>query len=390
MAVAASNSKAPAIDVQGVITAQFNRRNQQVTFRANSVVTQDIPRDDVFKRINLRLTGSQSVTYGSGSPVIGGLGVFPRLCSRIDIVQNGQDTIKSVDLYLLRMQNLLVNGELPERAVTKQAGAFSATRLAQTEMEYGGTAYQATTGYMLFNESLTIFFEYPFAYEVGKNVSLWNTKGLSSAEIRFAFNAVDSLQEDGVGASVTYADDLAFAIDVELVSAPSIPREQDFMLYKQTVRRYQITAEVREYLVDLPRGNLITGLHILVRNGDTNKRLSDVALKDISLLVNGQRIIQRTTFLTMQQAMRSRWGIRAPKDTAAQGITHNLQGYAYMHLIRDGDVRSALNTSLAAGVDQVQLSITTAASSGIDPATYTNPVEISIMVDELSEPVKRI
>ncbi len=384
------NANAPAIDVQGVITSQFNRRLQQVAFRANSVVTLDIPRDDVFKRANLRLVGSQSVTYGSGSPTIGGLGVLPRLCSRIDVVQNGQDTIKSLDLQMLRFQNFCVNGELPERAVTKQAGAFSATKLAQTEMEYGGTAYQATTGYMLFNESLTIFFEYPYAYEVGKNVSLWNTKGLSSAEMRFAFNAVTNLQEDGVGASVTYADDIAFTIDVELVSAPSIPRSQDFMLYKQTVRRVAFTAESREYLVDLPRGNKIAGIHIMVRNGDTNKRLSDIAVTDLQLLINGQRIIQRTTFLTLQQAMRSRWNLRSPKGSAAQGVTHNLQGYAYMHLVRDGDVRSALDVSIAAGVDLVQLAITTAASSGIDGATYTNPVEVSLMIDELCEPVKRI
>ena len=390
MAQPNSNANAPAIDVQGVITAQFRRRNQTVSFRANSVVTSDVPRDDVFKRIDLRLVGSQQVTFGSGSPVIGGLGVFPRLCNRIDVVQNGQDTIKSVDLYMLRMQNFLVNGEFPERAVTKQAGAFSATKLAQTEMEFGGTAYQATTGYMLFNESLSIFFEYPFAYEVGKTVSLWNTKGLSSAEIRFAFGAVENLQEDGVGASVTYASDIPFSIDVEFVSAPSIPRETDFMLYKQTVRRYQFSAETRDYGIDLPRGNKITGVHILVRNGDSNKRLSDIAVTDIALIINGQRIVQRTTFLTSQQSMRSRWGLRSPKGSAAQGMSHNLQGYTYLHLVRDGDVRSALDASLAAGVDQVQLQISTAAASGIDPATYTNPVEVSIMVDELCEPVKRI
>ncbi len=60
-----------------------------------------------------------------------------------------------------------------------------------------------------------------------------------------------------------------------------------------------------------------------------------------------------------------------------------------MHLVRDGDVRSALDTKLSAGVDQVQLALTTAPSSGVDSATYTNPVEVSIMIDELSEPVKR-
>ena len=386
--MATPNSQAPAIDVQGLITAQFNRRLQQVQFRPNSVVTLDVPRDDVFKRVDFRLTGSQTVTYASGSPAVGGLGFFPRICNRIDIVQNGQDTIKSVDLYMLRMQSLTVMSEQPERAYSTQAGAFS-TRLGQTESEFGGFAFPATTQRILFNESVTIYFEYPYAYEVGKNVSLWNTKGLSSAEIRFAFGSMDALQEDGNGASVTYADDLAPSIEVELVSAPSIPREQDFMLYKQTVRRVQFAAEARKYLVDLPRGNLITGIHLLARNGDTNRRLSDIVLKDLSLLVNGQRIVQRTTFLTLQQKVRSRFGIRSPKASASQGITHQMQGYTYMHLVRDGDVRSALDTSLKAGVDQVQLALTTAASTGPDAATYTNPVEISIMVDELAEPVKR-
>lgn len=371
-----------------VIYSQFVRRLPQVSFQANSVVTADIPRDDVVKRIYLRLTGSQSVTYASGSPALGGLSFFQRLFNNIQVVQNGQDTIKSIDPHLMRMCNLLAYGQAPERAITKQAGAF-ATRLAQTELKSGGSAFQATTGYMLLNESLVIPFEHVMCYEQGRGVSLWNTKGLSSAEIRFACNAMTQLQEEPQAATVTYADDLAFKIDVELVTVPWIPREKDFLLYKQAARRVQYSAQVADSLIDLPRGNKISGIHLLVRDGDTNRRLSDTAVTSLSLLINGQRIIQRSTFITTQQQNRIVYGVDSPKGTAAQGITHNMQGYCYLGLLEGGDVRSALDVSIAAGVDLVQLQITTASASGVDPATYTNPVEVTLMTDEIAPPVAR-
>lgn len=370
------------------IMSQFVRRLPQVSFQSNSVVTADIPRDDVIKRIYLRLTGSQSVTFSSGSPFLGGMSFFQRLFNNIQVVQNGQDTIKSLDPHLMRMGNLLAFGQAPERAYTKQAGAFS-TRLAQTELQCDGVAFQATTGYMLINESLVIPFEHVFCYEAGRGVSLWNTKGLSSAEIRFACNSTATLQEDPQAATVVYADDLAFKVDVELVTVPWIPREKDFLLYKQAARRVQFSAQVADSLIDLPRGNKISGIHMLVRNGDTNKRLSDIAVTAISLLINGQRILQRTTFITAQQMQRLNMGVYSPKGSSAAGVTHNMQGYAYLGLLEGGDARTALDVSIAAGVDLVQLQVSTASASGVDPATYTNPVEVTIMCDELAPPVAR-
>jgi hypothetical protein len=188
---------------------------------------------------------------------------------------------------------------------------------------------------------------------------------------------------------VTYADDLAFKIDVELITVPWIPREKDFLLYKQAARRVQYSAQVSDSLIDLPRGNKISGIHLLVRDGDTNRRLSDIAVTALSLLINGQRIIQRSTFLTAQQQARIVNGISSSKGTAAQGCTHNMQGYCYLGLLEGGDARTALDVSIAAGVDLVQLQISTAASSGNDAATYTNPVEVTVMTDELAPPVAR-
>lgn len=388
MANPAPASQVPA-QAGGIITSQFRRKQPQVSYRSNSVVSVDVPRDDVVKRAILKINGSFSVTYAAGAPVFGGMSFFSRLVNRIDVVQNGQDTIKSLDPHMLRMQNLLVSGQSPERAYSTSAAAFT-TREALTEAEFGGPAYPATTQFVLISEMLTIYFEHPFCYEAGKSVSLWNTKGLSSAEIRFAFAAQTNLIEDGNAAVVTYADDLSTLIDVEFMSAPSIPREQDFMLYKQSVRRVQISAQVRDQAIELPRGNLLTGIHLLVRNGDANRRLSDIAVTDISLMVNSQRLIQKSTFKNIQQENRISYGVRDLRGTASAGVTHALQGYAYMGLLRDGDVRTALDTRISNNVDLLQLMVSTAASTGTDSATYTNPVEVSIMTDELSPPVSRI
>lgn len=372
----------------GVIRAQFKRQLPTQTWVAGGQVSVNVPVDDVYKRLFLRLNGSFSVTFAAGAPEIGGMGVFPRLVTNILIQQNGQDTIKNVDPFFMRMFDTLVNGEPSRRAVTKQAGAFTTTRIPLTEMEYGGSAYQATTGFMLVEESLSIYFEHPLAYEFGKSVSLWNCRGLATATIVMQFGQYSNL--DDAGATVTYAADIPITIDLEMESAPAVPREQDFLIFKQSSATYSYSSQTSAAQIQLPRGNLITGVHLIGRNGDANgRRLSDAVVTNILVELNGQRSIKKTTWRNAQEEMKIAFGIRDPRSTAAQGITHILQGYCYLGFIRDGIVATALDSSLAKGVDSVALKIDTASATGVDPATYTNPVLVSVMTDELSPPVKR-
>ena len=369
------------VGVDGVILTDFRRSLSVVPFNSASLSTLDIPRDDTFKRCNLRLTGSFSVTYGAGSPVLGGISFMERLINRIDFVQDGQVSIKSFSPHLYRMFNVLVAGEAPERALTKQAGAFS-TRLALTEAEFGGSAFQATTGYMLLNETIIVYFENPMAYsESQKQASLWNTRNVSSAEMRVYWNALSNVQEDDTSAAtVTYASDLAPQLEVELVSVPSIPREADFLCFRQTVRKVSYSSAQTDAQVDLPRGALLAAVHLLVRDGGQQTRLSDTALTNVKVQINGGRaVLVNSTFLRLQQAARARHGIRAPKGTAAQGITHLLQGYAPVMLMRDGDINSCLDTRISNNIDQVSMLLTTDSS-----ATYTNGVTVQYMTDEFS------
>lgn len=373
----------------GVIRSQIKRQLRDTTWSSGGSATVDIPVDDCYKRLMVRLNGSFSVTYGSTSPVIGGL-TLEKLIKSIQIKANGQETIKNVTPYFMRMFDVLVSGETPRRAVTKQAGAFS-TRIPLTEMEYGGTAFQATTGYMLVESVYVIYFEHPLAYEVGKSLSMFNARGLASATIEMQFGTyadLDELTAGGGSTVVTFAADLPLTISIELESAPSTPREEDFLLFKQSVATYSYSAAQTNAQILLPRGNLISGVHLLVQNGDSYRRLSDAPVSNISIEINGQRTVKKTTFLNAQAEMKVAFGIRSPQGTAAQGVTHILQGYCYLGFMRDGAINSCLDSSLAAGVDSVALKLDINGSAP-DAATFTNPVLVSVMTDELAPPMKR-
>jgi hypothetical protein len=372
----------------GIIRSQFKRQLPQQTWTAGGSSSVSVPVDDVYKRAFFRINGSFSVTYASGSPVIGGLGIFPKLVTNIVIQQNGQDTLKNVDPYFMRMFDFLVNGELPRRSITKQAGAFS-TRIPLTEMEYGGSAFQATTGYMLVEECISVYFEHPLAYEHGKASSLWNCRGLASAQIILQYGSYANLDEANVG-TVTFASDLPITIDIEMESAPAIGRKQNFLIFKQTSQTGSYSGQQTGAQLPLPRGNLLTGVHILTREGDANgRRLADHVMTDIEVVLNGQRSIKKTTFRNAQEEMKIAFGLRDVRSSALQGITHNLQGYCYLGFIRDGVVNSALDTSLQAGVDSVNLKFSTGPSSGTDAVTYTNSILVSVMTDELAPPIDR-
>lgn len=380
----ANEAKGAAVAQGGaqLYTGETRRRIGSDAFSDSRVVSRDIPRDSVFKRFEFRAVGYFSVTYASGSPIASQLGIS-QILPRLDVIANGERTIKSIDTHLQERQNLLNNGVMAERAYSTSASAPT-TLLALTETPFQPLfAYPATTQYVLINSGFVVNFEHPFAYELGKSATLFDTRNLSSCEIRYNFGALTAIQETGGSVSVTYGDtNLNFISNA--VEAPSVPRDQKFLDYKQSVRRFQISGEVRDLLLDLPRGNLISGIHMFVRNGDTNRRPSDIAIKDMTLLVNGQRILAKLgSFLELQQNGRLRYGINAAKGTASSGMTHALQGYCYLSLVRDGDLRTALDTSIQAGVDNLQLSVTSAATSGTDAATYTNPVEVSLMIDEL-------
>lgn len=369
------------------ISAEKRRRLSPVSYSTSNLYqTLDLPKDTSVKYIDLRCVGVFQVTYATGAPVADSGGFMARLCNRLDVQVDGSDYVKSIDLYMQSKFNLLESAIQPERAYSSSAGAPT-TRVAGTESASGAPfVYPATTQYVLVNESVKIHMECWPAYSLGKEGTVLNLRGRSSALMAFNFTDISNLQRaEAAPVSITYG-----SVDVQfvptLLEAPEIPATENFPYFKESVRRYTYNGEQRDTLIDLPRGNLLTGIGFLVRNGDANKSLSDIALTDIGLRINGSQILQQTKFLELQQGNRSRYGISAPKT----GGVHSLLGFAHMNLLKNGDIRSAVNTTQQAGVDQIQLQISTAASAGNDAATYTNPVEVSVWTQEIQAAPKRL
>lgn len=346
----------------------------------------DIPKDTVIKRLEIRMKGSFDVTYAAGAPVSSPTGFMGRVIQGgIQVVANGSRYIKTLDPYMLSRMNLLLMGQVAERAYTTGAAAPT-SHIAQTEKAYGESfVYPATTQFVTINESIVISFEMPWADKFGRETTLFNTRNLSSAVIQFNFVDLSNIQQDGGAVAITYGN-VNLSLYVSVVETPDIPRDQVFLDYRQSFKRETFSSEQRGKLIDCPKGNFLANIEFLVKNGDANKTLSDAAITDIELRLNGSRMVQSTTFLALQQGWRTRRGINSPRGTSSAGVTHALQGYAMMNLLKNEDIRTALDTSLQAGVDQVQLLLTSAAATGgavIDGATYTNPVEVTLQFGEI-------
>lgn len=373
---------ANTVSPTGNVISSEARRRFSVPYASGRPTTFDLPRDTVLKRIDWRLEGYWSNTYASGSPIAHSQGVADRICPNLDIVIDGQRVVKSISPYMQQMLNHLYSGNRPRRAYTNTASAAVPTTLrAGTETVSGAAfVYPATTFYTLINEAWSMFFEQPWAYSFGAMATLLNIKNVSSAVARFNFVDISNIQRDESSpVSITYGDiNLNFIL--QLIEAREVASEQNFFDFKETYKEIQVSAQATNLLIDLPRGNGISGIALLTQNGDANRSLNDRSIRSLQLQVNGANIVQRTEFVDLQESNQVRYGANDPMASS----DHSLEGFAYMNLLKSGDIRSALNSSISSGVDQVQLSVDTASTTAPDAATYTNPIKIKVWTQEIA------
>lgn len=397
-AAAAATQSAPATQSAAQATQQAvannsvgpeeRRRLSVVSYPTSGLGGQaslDIPRDTTIKRINLELVAALTVTYSSGSPTLSPLGALSRLVTQLAVNADGSRNIKILNLYLQRCMNALMYQQVPRRAYQTGATLTSTTTQPTTEWLAGTVAYPTTTQDIIVNESIDIVFENYFAYEQGRRISNLYTKNLSTCTLGFLFSPISNLQTDGVGATVTYSN-----ISIQLIPTIVENREADISSnafdFVETVIQKQFSSQTSQFAIDLNTGNRMLGLGFLVNNGDTNKSLSDIAMTTMNLVINGSTSIQTANFRELQNDNKSRYGV---VDNYASSV-HPLQGFAYMNLMKNGSVFSGIDTRLQAGVSQLQVQVSTASSSGIDPATYTNPVTVAVLQQQLIPvPVKQ-
>jgi hypothetical protein len=359
---------------------ESRRRLATANYAANSVVQVEIPRDTAIKRLNLFFKLGCTATYASGSPLLSPLGALAKICPSFSIVADGSRNVKVLDLYMARCMAALAYGGFGRRAYQTGASLLSSTSQPTTEW-YGGAspAYGATTQDLIIIESIDVMFENQFAYERGRALSWLYTKNLATCNMYFGFASISNILQDGNAASVTYSN-VDVSITPTIIEARDGTPANGAFDFTETVIRKQFSQQTTQFAVDLNTGNKLLGIGLMARNGDSNKSLSDIAVTDLNLVVNGATSIQNTKFRELSNANKQRFSMG--DDYFASG-THGLQGFAYMNLMKNGDLLSGLDTRLVAGVSQVQLQVSTASSSGVDAATYTNPVELSVLQQQL-------
>lgn len=361
------------------IISERQRQLQPLDFQPSSVFTRELPRDTILKYLQLRLTGSLVTTF-TGTPVADAQSIFDNLIANISVSVNGSRTIKSVRPHLMAMQQLMATSQTNERKASAAAAAVI------NPVADAGFVYGVTTNTTSFAESILIAFENIMA-KTGKESTWLNLKGVASAEIRFASRAYLSLTGFGNTAPVTYAvGSQPIAIGIQTIEAQDVEPTTYFSDFKQTTKEEAFTAQATGKLIDLNRGNYLQGIMFFAQDGAagsattaTGKLASNLLLTNIKLKINGQVDIKSTTFLQLQAENRNKNGLIAPYGA---GVSR-LDGVAYLDLLRDGDILTALDVRPPL-VDQVQLELDSRQASDV---SYTNTAIVTIMTNEIVAPI---
>jgi len=361
--------------------AERQRKLQALTFAENQILSRDLPRDTVLKSIQFRLSGSVVTTFGSGTPVADAFSTFDNIIPRIDIIVNGGRTVKSVRPHMMRMMQLLLNKNPGERA--SSAAASAATDNFPTAD--GGFAYGSTTNYTTARETIIVPFEHIFCdIGLGRELTWLNLKGVASAEARLTTAAFTALLGYGNTAPVTYSSS-TFQIDIITREAQDIPPEMAFSDWKQTTKDVPFASETIDYPIDINRGNLLSELFLLTRNGAagsattaTGKVASNLVLTKLAFKINGQTDIKGSDFKALQAENRTDFGINA----AFASNVSVYDGMALMSFLARKDLSTALSLRPPM-VDNAQLVVSSNSAANV---SYTNPCIVTVMTGEVVTP----
>jgi len=375
----------------GFLNAEARRSLQSPVYgSAPSAVS--VPRDTCIKRMLLKMILTTTVTYGSGSPLTSPQGAFAQICPSVELNVNGNRIIKYVNPHIGRLNNLILTGSTPRRAYSTSASAPTVTR-ASREWFAGQVAYPATTQFFLFNEAFELDFENSWGYGGSRFLTELDIRDVASCDLRFYWAAMENLQGFGIGAPVTYSN-TAVTVVPQIIENRARPRPQAGQVlfdYVETYFARTYTGQANNQQIDLQTGNYLMGLGIYVNNGDANTLPQENLLQQINLMVNGASAIQGpVSHQDLQDSMISSLGVDSKlglgeyaATIASSANVQPVKGFAHMGLLRNGDWNTAINTSRQAGVDSIKLQFNTPGSTGLDAATYTNPLQVLVHTHEV-------
>lgn len=351
-------------------------------FLENQIISFPIPRDSVFKGFYIRLSGAVRTTFASGTPAAKAESIMDSLVSRLDVILDGSNTIKSLRPHILHIQNFNAVGMPTERF--SSAGAAPAPDNFPTVE--GGFVFGTTGQYTTVRETVYLPFEMIYAEPgMGRESTYLNTQNSTSAELKINTTSFANLLGFGNTCPVVF-DQNTLQIEVVSVERQDIPADIAFDIWKQTQKTLFVSGESRDLAVDVALGNFLTGIMLFAQDGAagsattaTGKLASNLVIVNTNLVMNGQQMIQKSSFKALQAKNRGSQGINAP---FAAGISR-LDGIGHINLLSRRDLGTAM-PKMKPLADSLQLFLdTNKASSGGGPVDYTTPASITLLTEEL-------
>lgn len=360
------------------IQSERQRVLATMQYLENQILSVNVPLDSVFKGFFIRLSGSVRTTFASGTPVAKAESIMDSLISRIDVVLNGQNTIKALRPHFLHMQNLFASGIQPERF--SSAGATPAVdNFPTTE---GGFVFGTTGQFTSVRETCYLPFEMIHAEPgMGRESTYLNTKILNSCELKINTTSFANLLGFGNTAPVVF-DLNTLQIEVVSVERQDIPAGVPFDIWKQTQKTIPVGGESRDLAIDISPGNYLTGIMLFSQDGAagsattaTGKLASNLLVTTLTLMMNGSKVIAKSGYKALQAKNRANYGVNAP---FIAGVSR-LDGIAHLNVLSRRDLGSAM-PKMKPICDQLQLLLDSNNSTNV---SYTNAATVTVLTEEL-------
>lgn len=309
------------------------RRLDNIVGGENLVKSLDIPRKELLREILLRLYININITT-LGSPVLHAH-VPAKWLKRIELIADGRDTIKSINMQALMLKNFFNFTTYPRRTVPTLA-----------------------VGDNKFYQTVLLPLNLPRA--VREIDTLVNTGRLSTFILQATFGG----KADGfITAPTTYT--MANAeIEVHLHEAINInvPQEKlNFSVFKEMTLEKEVTQTQNEFQILLPVGNVYRGFLI---EAEINGAPADNVINEIQIR-SGTTVFYKGRFLAIRE-------MNALKHKME---TQSFTGYAYIDFCPEGRMVDALDASKLSMLEAI-----------FDVTKQTGTNNIRIYPDELIIP----
>lgn len=329
------------------------RRLPDTTF-TNSVMQINLPKDGIYRALNLEFHGSIVTTFASGSPAAPAESTIDSLIQIISVTVNGR-ALKVVRPHMLHAMEILAFGQEGRRSASAGASAVTGD-LPTTD---GGFVYGTTTQVSTVREQIQVPFEMILANN-GREKTWLDCNGISSGDVKLfgvAYSNLDTTSDSALSFSAS-----TFVIEAYLEEVIGVMRGpgHQFSDFQQIMSPDTITAAANGRQYQLNPGSYLAGVLLYVKSGSTTltATAADLGLTDIKFMT-GNKILKQVDFNAEQAKMRQNFKVNSARTSGKS----RMDGICYISFLTN-------NRDLNTAFDARNLQSLIMAYSSSSSATY--------------------